>query len=96
MLRTIGAASAERASAATVSDIAEDALGGALRIGEAIDVAAVLEVGELQHAVHRSTDGRAVAAALPWRQVEVDRVLAQAGIALALDARPGPRPAGWH
>jgi len=59
----------------------EDPLRRALHGGQAVDVAAARQVGILEHGVHRPTDGRAVAAALPRRQVQVDGVLAQPGIA---------------
>ena len=58
----------------------DDAFGRALRLGETVDVVAVVEVAELEHAVDGAADRRAVATALPRRELEVDGVLAQAGV----------------
>ena len=59
----------------------DDALGRALCRREVVDVVAVGEIAELQRAVHRPADGGAIAPALPWRQLEVDGVLAETFVA---------------
>ena len=43
-----------------------------------VDVVAVLEIAELERAVHGAADRRAVAPALPRRELEIDGVLAEA------------------
>ena len=61
----------------------DDALGGALGARPARRCRApVTQVGVLEHGVHGAADRGAVAAALPRRQVEVDAVLVQPGVAV--------------
>ena len=80
------------ASAAMSSSSPMIAFGRGLGGGGGVDAVAGREVDRLEHRVHRAPDRGAVAALVPRRQLEVARLLGQAGVARPRRRRSAASP----